>query len=60
MFFLIEQDEFEESILMEESSEQQCVSYEESESRKVYIWPKMNKNIPHVSTARFGYVFLEL
>ena len=27
--FLIEQDEFEESILMEESSEQQCDSYED-------------------------------
>ena len=59
-YFLIEQHEFEESILMEESSEPQCVSYEESGSRKVFIWPKMNRNIHHVSTACFSYVFLKL
>ena len=47
--FLLEQDEFEESILMEESSEQQCVSYEESGRRKVFIRPKINRNIHHVS-----------
>ena len=45
---------------MEESSEQQCVSYEESGSRKVFIWPKMNKNIHHVSMACFSFDFLVL
>ena len=45
---------------MEEASEQQCVSYEESGSRKVFIWPKLNKDIHHVSTACSGYLFLEL
>ena len=45
---------------MEESSEQQCESCEESGSRKVFIWPKLNKDIHHVSTACSGYLFLEL
>ena len=45
---------------MEESSEQQCVSYEESGSRKVFIWQKINKNIRHIWRACFGYVFLKL
>ena len=34
---------------MEESPEQQCVSYEESGSRKVFIRPKMIRNINQVS-----------
>ena len=45
---------------MEEASEQQCVSYEESGSRKVFIWPKLNKDIHYVSAACSGYLIFRI
>ena len=45
---------------MEESSEQQCVSFEESGSHKVFIWPNMNKIPITYQQHALAMFFLEL